>query len=336
MEDLAVGRTSDEPVAGSETVTEAPVEQRTSVRSWGIDIGFGHTKVASSSGVKKFKTVFAKARFSTSNSLSIKNILEFDGEEYLVGDDAADIEDVARLHTVEDIITWAPIFVAAAVRHSPERQKLCVGLPVHYVKNDKPMVEQLKAALRHFKINSQTYKFDVFVLAQGIGAANHHRINAKEYVVADVGFNTLDLVYVANGQPIEAKMLQNKGINILVDHVISYIQHTHDSTISISRAQDILETGIYTRRGKQHKLHDVIDQMAADYTQRVIDAALLSTWPNRLKDDAEKVLFTGGGANFIKPDQLSSGVSEIAEIAKNPEYANAIGFYKFAQSKGDK
>jgi actin-like ATPase involved in cell morphogenesis len=331
-EDLAASDHRNEASEHTESIDQASAtETKPAAKAIGLDIGFGYVKVVSGSGMKKFPSIFAPELFVT-NKIKTRKVMEYEDKKYVVGDDADDIADVTRLQTVEDIIKWAPLFAAYAIKHVPERQRICIGLPVQYVLRNKELVEELKGSLRNFRVNGLTYKFDVIAMAQGIGAYNdYHRKNEAEYVVVDIGYNTLDLVYVRDGKPDDARMKMNKGINVLIGHVIDYIQNEYGATISAQKAQYILETGTYIRKGQTHKLDKVVEDLATAYTASVINEALQEKWKNELRDDVSKVVIVGGGANYVRRDNLSEDIRDMVFIPNNPEFANARGFYRRAQ-----
>ncbi len=294
-----------------------------------IDVGFGETKVVAGRRAYKFPTLLATVNPEGMGRLGkdAKRILLFEhgGLSYAVGDDAATLGGTPVGNTGM-LVEHAHLFVRKALHDIKARAgntTLALGLPVF----DMP---KYKSPLKK-SISSETGipEQNIYVYPQGLGVLADCNGIGRDIIILDIGYNTIDIIVTAGGKvvPPACGMLRGKGIGLVVSELRNHIQSTYETEMSNAEIFEILRTGEFKLYGRRIDLSVAISSIKNNYV-RERTQELVASQDFRMKK-ADKVVLAGGGAHIIT-DLGDPRYTPLIHIPKDPEFANARGFYKLA------
>jgi plasmid segregation protein ParM len=128
-------------------------------------------------------------------------------------------------------------------------------------------------------------------------------------------------------------MLEGEGIIKVVNHLADQIQQKVGVGLTSHIAKSLLENKSITIYGKERSLEKIIAKLSSSYSER-----LFSILEQRCREELRSVdgiIIGGGGAYYVR-DSIPKRLRNLVEIAEEPEFANARGFYKFLRAKGGK
>jgi hypothetical protein len=207
---------------------------------------------------------------------------------------------------------------------------LCVGLPVPLLQ-DKAQATIILDSLKrfkgnhHFTIGHKAHELEISrvkVLAQPVGAYVNWLYddqlnlrsngNKAEVAVMDVGFYTLDLYAIANGQVSERHI---GGAEVGVHRLLDLL---------VNDGHDLAEIDLALREGTIRPEASQLDMWLGE-----ILAAIKRTWPSLKRFTA--VIPTGGGA-LVLGDKLKAALAAKGAAVHWPDdplTANVRGFWKY-------
>ncbi|MCI4453928.1 MAG: ParM/StbA family protein [Thermodesulfobacterium sp.] len=159
------------------------------MRVIGIDIGFGQVKVVSENLALKFPSQIAQF---LEGELSDVPVVQHNGLQYVVGEEATAFRHKLSLSTVELLIRYSPVLLKRALMEIGEGGEYFVvsGLPPRF----RHMGDEFSRVLK-----SVEGVKEVWVVPQGAGILE----DVKDYILAqggalilDIGFNTVDYLSV--------------------------------------------------------------------------------------------------------------------------------------------
>ncbi|GLI52387.1 hypothetical protein [Thermodesulfovibrio yellowstonii] len=163
-------------------------------------------------------------------------------------------------------------------------------------------------------------------MPQGLGAYidfawKYSDIARKDTIVIDIGYYTLDMVYIKDGVYI-SKMSRSypAGMEILYNKIIDEFTVKYSDFINDVYVDLLLKDGKFTYFGKEYKF-DVQEYISRFYLPEI--ESRLKDYVIELKNSGYKidqVLLTGGGAFYLN-DKV-----EGIYISDNHQFANARGY----------
>lgn len=302
----------------------------------GIDTGFGHTKYAYFKGEElvsgKFPSVVAFANDTIKEASDGVNV--FEGNMYYVGN----LANKQPSHNIEELISYkalekyAPLLIAHVLKTEKikpsEISEIVCGLSPAHIDS----THAFKDRVSNFEVNGEKHDFSVRLLPQGVGAvtAIKHLSETKkgikeanDYLVVDIGFNTVDVVFVYDkiiqrGKISEANSFEKRGAINIAEMMRKHIGAEFDRDISLKEALPIVTQNSYRLRGEDYDLTDVVAEFKRDYTKDIMEF-LESKYGNEF-DKMEKICFVGGGGYFI-----DTKYAKHIQVFEQSEYYNAIG-----------
>jgi len=274
--------------------------------------------------LRKYPSIAAPA------PMNANDVPLMDGVRYYVGELAlyAKPEEIIQTSDSSKIKLTLPLFLEKTLKENnldpEELEAIVTGLSLAELTEAK----EFQKRLTRFKISGKSYNFKdrIYITPQGVGAKYaieyYHKDAPKAYIIVDIGFSTIDVVLVINGEVrLEfVKGFKDEGIIKMIRPLQDYIYKNFKEHIEIREAQSILDSGKYFIDGEDHDLSDYIKDLAKDYASYTID-----TLRHRFKSEFkkyQKIYFVGGGAKWIeKAGELPS----LAQVVENSEYYNAIG-----------
>ncbi len=232
------------------------------------------------------------------------------------------------------LIDFAPLFIYKAFEQTGIRpDTVALGLAVgYYSAKDKLLIR-----VRSFEVNGERIELNCSVFPQAVGiwldwsSVNPNRSNGN-YMVLDVGFNTVDMVFIRNGSVSKegSWMMDGEGTVKIVKHLADLIQQKLSIQVSPYIAKTLFERKSLIVYGKERRLDRIISGLSPDYAQRLF--FLLQDRCGEEFRNLDGIIIGGGGAYYIR-DSIPKQLRNIVEVMEEPEFANARGFYKSLKEK---
>lgn len=324
----------------------------------GIDIGFGDVKSSINYNGKKFTIKFPTAitRHQRSEIRGLDNsqdVFIYKNARYILGDDAVISTNVIPTRNIEFLKEFTPLLVFKVLieiskhigidieRLNNSPKKICLGLPLEYYFTEKKFMCD---AMKQYMVscisggNQKTYNIlfnHVDVRAQGQGVLNDYMIEGgylktieSNILVIDIGFNTVDVLSVANGKSnsMGSYMLEGKGVCQITKELGIEIKEKTGINQTEQKLKDVLRTKSLKIKNETQNLNGTINQVISEYTDllfREINTKSCTTINN-----AEKLIFAGGGVYYIKDHLSAQFTKEFVHIPEFPEFSNARGYLK--------
>ena len=302
-----------------------------------IEIGFGDVKVVGD-GIKfKFPTVIA---YSGNGVLRGWNEEEksysFSGRKYIVGNSALFHPEMFSSRDPEYLFEFTPLFLYKAFELAGYRpDRVALGLAVGYYSKKDSLVRKILS----FEVNGERIEIpEPVVFPQAVGIwfdwadTNPNRVQGN-YMVLDIGFNTVDVVFIKGGKVSRegSWMLEGEGTIKIVNHLADIIQQKVGVGLIPHTAKTLLERKSLMVYGKERNLERIIGKLSSDYSERLF-SILEARYGEKFRD-LDRVILGGGGAYYVR-DFVPRKLKNIVELIEEPEFANARGFYKALKEKG--
>lgn len=304
----------------------------------GLDIGYGYTKVACSTGrMFKFKTLVTKYIPQNIFPDDRQLLINVNGVKYIVGEDAGDI--IGDFTVGEDFVGTDEYYAIIGKVLSEIKEKvrlLVLGLPpgLYTEQRTKYLIRGLLSTIMSTSEGDRIITPDeVIYIPQGSGIYFHYVLsnglkNQGDTVVVDVGHYTVDMVcFSSTGRFInDAARSYPLGNKILFDKVREHFSRQYGTFVSDELVEQLIRNKSITHFGTVYNFD--ADQIVANYYQDQLMRAV-KEYAALLKQHRRAVshiVLGGGGIVWAKNIQG-------AEIVDNPQMANAIGYMKYGKLK---
>jgi plasmid segregation protein ParM len=315
-----------------------------------IDLGYGYTKAVSD----KSRIVFPSAIAPYSESIldtgnEKKYMLELRPagsvvkRQYFVGEMALKRGRAVQMTLAREkfaqeasmLLTLAGAYLAGA----EGQVELAYGLPLAYYKSQRSeAVKALQGHAAYVKVDEGPEKYiafnNVFIFPQGVGALFSMDKLPREGLVGiiDVGYYTCDYLMVEirpDGiDPLPAFMSSIEvGVSTAVKEFAEKFQRVTGRPLSLTEANNLWGKDTITFAGRKMDIGGMVEE-ARQETGRTIADSIMAAWSEKI-DFLDLILLAGGGSlEFLNIIQRQFG--RHVEIMPDPQYANAVGFYKMA------
>jgi len=286
-----------------------------------IDIGYGDTKVCSSSGYKKFPTAVRKQAESQADfSNSAPGTYKYDGVYYNVGNGA--VMDAITTRGFDFLVKYAPLIAYHAFGEDIQGSHLITGLSIVNW-NDR---QRYLDALSTINVDRKTVvPAKITLLAQGQGVINLYDGDKKGIIcVVDIGYNTFDFLAFENGRPRpDFSFATKQGTNKIITDLQSLIQKRYNFELSEQNAKEVFESRTLQLYGDKMDLTDHINTELDFYTDFIINE--IKSKRLDLVKRADKVIFAGGGAYYLQGHSLPKNTM----FTEMPyEFSNVRGYWR--------
>lgn len=221
--------------------------------------------------------------------------------------------------------------------------KIATGLPVaHFYAAGMPNIAVLDRKSKSLQTPVTTLSGNPvasivasFVVPEGVAAWVDHCVSDGGEIVAsigrpaavvDIGGRTTDCVTVLPGWKVDHARTgtTNKGVLDLCEQIATRVRAKFDlPDVPLQAIEEAIQSGQLVLWNKPHDISEIVGA-----AKREIAESILREIQRRIgrAHDLERVLFVGGGAVVF--DELRARFPN-ADVAKQPEYANARGMLKY-------
>lgn len=305
----------------------------------GLDIGYGFTKMIYAwqdtdtlvANQQKFPTAIARVSSEiVSTGYNEIDVVEFNGKHYIVGEPAVHAKHNIGTRDVNFMKNYGQLFIYETMRlvtGGQDGNTIAVGLPPADYKNHR---EELACKLKQFTINGEVINNNISVLPQAAVALvewiQQHG-SRNDIILADIGFNTLDVVPMHNGKalPGESATINSGGISQIADELSSVLRVQYGLQLNLHETINAIEDGYVINYGRKVNILTEIQAAVSGYIEWIY-GQLQDQWGDRLRKSHHLVMI--GGGCYILQKHIPEKYKDMTQILRQPEYANARGYFR--------
>ena len=250
--------------------------------------------------------------------------------------------DCMATRTDDFILKYMPLFAYKIIKdigYIPNTLALGIPLGRYISKSSEVFKEEYMERVKKFVVNKEITEVEnIEVFAQGHGIYIDYLVNSGDSlddnnaVVVDIGFNTVDILFINDGIPTKKNSgtLTGKGVVDIVKGLDEYLRDNHNLELSEQSLKDLLVKKKIRVYGDEINLVDVISEISATYTKMIINE-IESKLEEAIKS-VGRVIIAGGGAYYVR-NFIPERYKKIVYVPENPEFANARGYYNLVLLK---
>jgi plasmid segregation protein ParM len=300
----------------------------------GIDVGFGDVKVVwVSDGKFNYLKVPTAIKYDSMNPGFCEDEEEtycFQGRNYLVGENA--LLDAFSTRSFDFMNRYTGLLIYHILKKTCFNvQNIGVGLPLTWYSKKDEFLKNISNTI----VNDEKLNVSPTLFPQAVGILLDHRTDidgriiqdtAKDGLVLDIGFNTVDILCFEGGKAIRADSatLEKAGISKIIVELTEYLQQKYNIDLSEQEGKEVY----LTRKLKIRSQYIDLSELVRNITEKYFDELLhrLNRWDKRIQR-ADLMLLGGGGAVLIK-DYIPKEYAQLMCVPERPEYSNARGYLK--------
>ncbi len=329
---------------------------------FGIDIGFGFTKVTNGSDSLVFKSIYGEAtdiqfreNLLDGNRQEDYLHLEVDGNAFFVGE-LAERQSTVRYFTLDQnqlMGNFAKVLALAALARMSKGQepiRVVTGLPIKFLSSYREqLVQQLSGRHSIVSIEADGSRHErvihiaqVKVIPQPFGSlynlmlnergdAGDRRFLAEKVGVIDIGFRTADYSVANKTKYLErASRTYDTGISQAFSTLANKLQENSGVNVELFRLFEAVRRGNIKIRGKNYDLAKILERI---YTQLATEIAneVNQLWSDEW--DIDTIVISGGGGVVLAPylEKILEGNVLTLDPQEDARFNNAHGYLKFAR-----
>lgn len=300
------------------------------------DIGYGDVKVvyAENNNIQKmfkFPSVIAEVKLNA--NVTDKRVVSYRDRSFYVGKDALNVESSAIIDIKDYALLeyFSPLFLYHALESIQVIPDVIVlGLSIaqinnsgHYKANIEDFLRKAGLSIAQVIIVPQGAIAKLAVDKYGVEFPQNTKDFSPEssYILADIGFNTLDVCHVINGSTSSnlIRGIEGRGATLIVQDVIVDIQKQHNIILNMSEGKSVLDTGVLKRRGVTFQVLDIIKVARETYINNL--KTIIENEFGKILDKVDNLVVLGGGAYILNPGNTGF----VKSPPQSSEYYNAIG-----------
>jgi len=325
----------------------------------GVDVWYGAVKACVLDEQNERNTTYFPrflAEDETTHFEELRGLTAYgiNGKRYLIGNDALLYPENITRDEAKDYINHEEYWLCIGKAlhdtgifdqgDSVRIDRLVLGVaPGHYTQEIRQSMKARAGKGVDFVVKNKTYRFTVentHILPQGAGAYFRHVMNDHGklknpddykylYGICDVGFRTSDFVLFEQGRFLGGKELsEDTGIRIVLESLQEYVRKKYDNyNCHVGLLTDVLQGKPLVYKGQDIDLGEVKTKMLTDLTGR-IEKAVQKRWEDRL-NRMKNIILCGGGAYHFADAVFLAGHKSQIHIPEQPEFSNAIGFFRY-------
>lgn len=297
----------------------------------GIDIGYGFTKTCRADDKRIFPT--AITTMTKEGTFADMHPVVVNGSRYLVGKDAEREGNTIDTRQSDFVASeaWLAVLGHCFRVSNFVNGEIVLGVPpgVFSKKYSRKILDAIRGS--DLRVNGEPYQIrgNVRIIPQGAGiffrhVQDHPADLRKNVAVIDIGHNTMDMVFFAQGRYVEsATESQEIGLSFVLHSIIKAFYREYRLPIHTEAAFDILQGRQVTYLGDVYEL-DVREEIDA-YTKSI--SSVVNRYLEKLPRHPDLGIIGGGGA-AIKDLLTSRNLLVVSE----PAMANAIGYWYYGRN----
>lgn len=306
-----------------------------------VDVGYSYVKYIYSSNKKIIsnKIPTAVLELAENSKINIDDIFEKKGKKYILGE-YAELKGAYLELDINKLIEYAPLFILKIIKDNKidcSDLKIVTGLSIKDIDKANDLIKEITNYLGENKI-----KTSIDVLPQGRGVAYDFYYEKKDipkrYVVIDIGYNTFDFIsIILNQMDLDDSFANSKGINLILEEIVSNIKNEYSIEYSISELNANLSENNHFifYRGNKIDITVLIDKAVKNYLSTIKN--ICDTKAKNSLNVAQEIILAGGGSYLLQQvsKEVFNNVFGNAKISfiEEPEFSNARGYYKRSVKK---
>lgn len=308
-----------------------------------VDTGFGdvkivygdHTKIVS---MYKFPSTAAEVKLNS--MVKDDRVITYNDKSYYIGKDALHVQSssIIDIDSYDKLEYFSPLFLYKTLNELQIIPDIIVlGLSIAQINNSGHYKNNVEEFLHKSGINSTVYIVPQGLISKlavdkwGTDFPDFTKDYSKEssYVIADIGFNTLDIVHVVNGSASSnlVRGIENRGAVLIVNDLIVDIKERHNIELNISEAKEVLSTGVLKRRGVTYSVEDLIINSKVKYIDNL--KVIIENEFGDILDKVDGLVIVGGGSYILNPGDKGF----VRGPKQGAEFYNALGYYQYGLTK---
>lgn len=309
-----------------------------------LDIGFSSTKVAVlNDGVLTFfkeQNAICKLGSVGGYTGKEKNVIEFNGEYYLIGLSALQYPDASVMNVLDyDAMKLiSPLVAKKYLRNYDidDVDYVSFSLSQAFMNFSTDYREHMVATLglppEKVLLAPQGAAAKVAIDSIGLDVDDpSHKDSYKNYLLIDIGYNTIDVCNVIDGSLMMDCIVGHPhvGAILIAEEVQKEIKEKFDLNLTLPRVRNILEAKIYQRRDKIYNCEEIVQTAVSNYLDTLHDF-LEENYGERI-NNISNIIILGGGAELIKINMqkfealYGKGFVLFPTIEGSATFYNAIG-----------
>jgi plasmid segregation protein ParM len=325
----------------------------------GLDIGYSYVKVVAGPGPDArwiFPSIVGDVQESRlSLSRNGPHPVKLAGESYFVGNDALNYSRQAQRHQDRawlDRPAYLALALAGLAYLTPATRckfQIATGLPVNLFRIDKSKQAQVLRDVHNVEALGRNYgqHFEVdqivqipqglaSILAEALdwnGRIVNQDLRSGRVGLINIGGYNVNLATfedMRNDVPALSTSIDDAGIWSALKDVQSAIADRFGRTVENHHLIPIATEGSFKHFGEQIDVSGIVAK-ALDPLTRRIEAAITQVWGNEIAG-LTALLVAGGGAKLIGPTIVERYAH--ARIVAEPQFADAVGYYKVLKLLG--
>lgn len=315
---------------------------------FGVDLGYGFIKVAGPG----FRSKFPSAAAMPGAGSDTLGLVEWGQHKFFVGESALQqpvyryADDMDKFTTPEEMAKYLAALAILSRNYDSRVMAIATGLPpMHYLTRGlgAQLEERLKGIF-DFTYNGLPYRievpgvtvapqsgaafYDFYLYDDGEVNANHADLAGLRSITVDMGYKTTDLCLM-NG--LKAAMGNRsilsigKGARNVFEEVARVLIDRYGLPLEDTEIERLWRTREPLRKsGQPVPLGELVANAAGDLAHHIAGVARRHAGDVRLWDVG---LLVGGGAHLFE-GVLSTALGVPVRMARQPEFANAAGYFK--------
>ncbi len=338
------------------------------MQTYGIDIGFGFTKVTNGHDWRVFKSVIGEASDVQFHEDLIRNQEErvtnlhiiTEGKAWFVGE-LAERQSSVRSATLDQnqlMSRYAKILALTAIanlRPDGDALRVVTGLPISYYRRHKDELTEMLLGKHdlilvdtHNKQTEVSFNIEKLrVIPQPFGSAFNMMLNdlgkvhdarflQEKIGIVDIGFRTADYSVCDRTHYSErGSRTTESGIAQAFKIIANALQEKSGVHVELYRLYEAVERGAIKIHGKTYGLKRITEQAFSQLAGQIA-SDVNSLWADDW--DIDHVIVTGGGGAALLPylQPLLEGEIIPMDSHEDPRLHNVQGYQKYAAHLWDK
>jgi plasmid segregation protein ParM len=293
-----------------------------------IDIGYSFTKILYNNQLYKIPSAISFA-VDSGIQFGVDNNYLFEGRKYHVGELASSDESFVTTD-YSFVLKYSPLIIYHILKKLNVPTDTEIELRTGLALADWSNKEEFSKRISVIKVNNEEVRTKPILIPQGAGAVVAYVTHALEskypssLLCIDIGYNTINLLSYEGNEPIKqrCKSFPGHGVSSIIRPFTNFMEQTFSIPFSESEAIKIFMRGTFTYNGiSRPEVTEMIAELKLNFIDKLINSILKSE--KKYLGLSEIVLFSGGGAYFLKDIQLPPNV-RFPE--SNYEFYNVMGY----------